>query len=208
MKVKVALVVSNSLHPHGLYSPWNSPGQNARVASLSLLQGNVPTQGLNPGLLYCRRFLYQLSHKGSTMNIYGVLVLEFFWERKSGNESIQSSFSSRSTFKWRLYCSLRSIYSQETHTMEFAIRRFWKYHLCSFQKHPWKQLWRGLPWDRGSSAADNGARKQWELRWPQGQQCQAPSASWFVAQPRVTHPKLLIRSLSLPVRGLSAFIFC
>ena len=32
-------VVSNSLWPHGLYSPWNSPGQNARVSSLSLLQG-------------------------------------------------------------------------------------------------------------------------------------------------------------------------
>ena len=43
-----------------------------------------------------------------------------FWEMKSGNESIQSSFSSGSTFKWRLYCSLRSIYSQDTHAMEFA----------------------------------------------------------------------------------------
>ena len=32
-------VVSNSLQPHGLYSPWNSPGQNTAVGSLSLLQG-------------------------------------------------------------------------------------------------------------------------------------------------------------------------
>ena len=31
--------VSNSLRPHGLYSPWNSPGQNTGVGSLSLLQG-------------------------------------------------------------------------------------------------------------------------------------------------------------------------
>ena len=30
-------VVSNSLQPHGLYSPWNSPGQNIEVGSLSLL---------------------------------------------------------------------------------------------------------------------------------------------------------------------------
>ena len=36
---KSCLVVSNSLWPHGLYSPWNSPGQNAGVGSLSLLQG-------------------------------------------------------------------------------------------------------------------------------------------------------------------------
>ena len=58
-------VMSNSLGPHGLYSPWNSPGQNTGVGSLSLLQGIVPTQGSNPGLLHCRRILYQLSHQGS-----------------------------------------------------------------------------------------------------------------------------------------------
>ena len=47
------------------YSPWNSPGQNTGVGSLSLLQGIFPTKGLNPGLLHCRRILYQLSHKGN-----------------------------------------------------------------------------------------------------------------------------------------------
>ena len=36
-------VVSYSLQPHGLYSPWNSPGQNTAVGSLSLLQGIFPT---------------------------------------------------------------------------------------------------------------------------------------------------------------------
>ena len=58
-------VVSASLRPHGLNSPWNSPGQNTGVGSLSLLQGIFPTQGLNPGLPHCRCILYQLSHKGS-----------------------------------------------------------------------------------------------------------------------------------------------
>ena len=48
-----------------LYSPWNSPGQNTGVGSLFLLQGISPTQGSNPGLLHCRRILYQLSHHGS-----------------------------------------------------------------------------------------------------------------------------------------------
>ena len=42
--------VSDSLRAHGLYSPWNSPGQNTGVGSLSLLQGIFPTQGLNPSL--------------------------------------------------------------------------------------------------------------------------------------------------------------
>ena len=44
---------------------WNSPGQNTRLGSLSLLQGIVPTQGSNPGLPHCRQILYQLSHTGS-----------------------------------------------------------------------------------------------------------------------------------------------
>ena len=58
-------VVSNSLLPHGLYSPWNSPVQNTGVGSLSLLQGIFPTQGSNADLPHCRRILYQLSHQGS-----------------------------------------------------------------------------------------------------------------------------------------------
>ena len=58
-------VVSDSLRPHGLESPRNSPGQNTGVVSSSLLQGIFPTRGLNPGLLHCGQILYQLSHKGS-----------------------------------------------------------------------------------------------------------------------------------------------
>ena len=40
-------VVSDSLRSHGLYNPWNSPGQNTGVGSLSLLQGIFPT-GIKP----------------------------------------------------------------------------------------------------------------------------------------------------------------
>ena len=52
-------VVSHSLWPHELYSPWNSPGQNTRVGNLSLFQGS------NPGLPHCRQILLPASHKGS-----------------------------------------------------------------------------------------------------------------------------------------------
>ena len=57
-------MVSDSLRPHGPYSSWNSPGQNAGVGSRSLPQGIFPTQGSSPGLLHCRWILYQLSHQG------------------------------------------------------------------------------------------------------------------------------------------------
>ena len=59
-------VMSNSLRFHGPYNPWNSPGQNTGLGSLSLLQGIFPTQGSNSGLPHCRWILYQLSHKGSS----------------------------------------------------------------------------------------------------------------------------------------------
>jgi len=62
---KFILVMSNSLQPHGLYSPCDSPGQNIGVGSRSLLQGIFLTQGLNPGLPHCRQILYQLNHQGS-----------------------------------------------------------------------------------------------------------------------------------------------
>ena len=58
-------VVSDSLRPHGLYSPWKFPGQNTGVGSLSLLQAIFLAQGLKPGLPHCRRILYQLSQKAS-----------------------------------------------------------------------------------------------------------------------------------------------
>ena len=53
VKVKVTQSCPTLCNPafHGLYSPWNSPGQNTGMGSLSLLQGIFPTQGF-PG---CRQ---------------------------------------------------------------------------------------------------------------------------------------------------------
>ena len=59
-------VVFDSLRPHGLYSPWHSPGQKTGVGSLSFLHEIVPTQGSNQDLLHCRQILYQLSYPWGT----------------------------------------------------------------------------------------------------------------------------------------------
>ena len=77
-------VVSNSMRPHGLYSPWNSLGQNTGVSSLSLLQGIFSTEGSHPGLPRCRRILYQLGHKGSPRILEWVAYS--FSSRKPGTE--------------------------------------------------------------------------------------------------------------------------
>ena len=69
-------VASDSLWPHRLYSPWNSPGQNTGVGSYSLLHGIFPTQGSNPGLPHCRWILYQLRslHKNPRSVGFGELA--------------------------------------------------------------------------------------------------------------------------------------
>ena len=75
-------VMSNSLQPHRLYSPWNSLGQNTGVGSLSILQGIFPTQESNWGLLCCRRILYQLSYQGSPFHYLSgkhIPLLKHYW---------------------------------------------------------------------------------------------------------------------------------
>ena len=41
-------VMSDSLQPHGLYSPWNSPGQNTGVDSPFPSRGDLPNPGIKP----------------------------------------------------------------------------------------------------------------------------------------------------------------
>ena len=65
MKVKVKVAQSCLTVCDSMDCPWNSPGQNTGVSSLSLLQRIFPTQGSNPGFQHYRQTLYHLSHKGS-----------------------------------------------------------------------------------------------------------------------------------------------
>ena len=76
---QVAQSCPTFLWPQGLYSPWNSPGQNAGVGSLSLLQGIFQTQGSNPGLPHCKQILYHLSHKESPIYIYIFQPYIYIW---------------------------------------------------------------------------------------------------------------------------------
>ena len=59
-----------------IYNPWNSPDQNIGVGSLSLLQGIIPTQGLNPGLLHCRRILKKKIKKELIGSYISIITLD------------------------------------------------------------------------------------------------------------------------------------
>ena len=68
-------VVSGSLRPHVLYNPWNSPGQNTGVGSLSLLQGIFSTQGSNSGLLHCRQIFTSWATINSNLLVFRLPAL-------------------------------------------------------------------------------------------------------------------------------------
>ena len=76
-------VVSDSLRLHGLFSLWNSPGQNTGVGSYSLLQQIFLTQESNQGLLHCRQILCQLSYQESPWNLrVGLKMWVCIWKSK------------------------------------------------------------------------------------------------------------------------------
>ena len=51
------------------------PGRNTGVGCHVLLQGILPTQGLNSGLPHFSWILYHLSHQGSSRILYGSLSI-------------------------------------------------------------------------------------------------------------------------------------
>ena len=66
--------------PSGSSVHGDSPGKNTGVGCHAFLQGIFPTQGLNPGLLYCKWILYHLSHQGSLKMIVYII---FLWTKSS-----------------------------------------------------------------------------------------------------------------------------
>ena len=101
--------MADSLWPHGLYSPWNFPGQNTRVGSCSLLQGIFPTQGLSPGLLHCRQILYQLSQKGSPRILEWVAYLFSVGSSRPRNRTGVSCIAGRFFTNWAIREKFTSI---------------------------------------------------------------------------------------------------
>ena len=95
-------VISDSLWPHGLYHPWNSPGQNTGVGSLSLLQGIFPFQESNPGL-HCRQILYQLSHKGSPSILEWLAIPFARGSSQHRNQTGVSCIADRFFTNWAIY---------------------------------------------------------------------------------------------------------
>ena len=126
-------VMSNSLRPHGLYSPWNSPGQNTRMGSLSLLQGIFPTQGSNPGLLPCRPILYQLSHKGTPRILEWVAYPFSRGSSWPKNQTRVSYIAGRFFPNWAIREGLISLVSKGLSRV-FSSTKFWRHPFLGTQQ--------------------------------------------------------------------------
>ena len=80
---------------------WDSPGKNTGVGCRSLLQRIFPTQGSNPGLLYCRQILYYLSYRKVSKTSSSYLCTPFM-SRKAlrAHETHQGSQCYLAGCKW------------------------------------------------------------------------------------------------------------
>ena len=131
--LSLSSVMLDSLRPHGR-SPPGSSVHGLLQASHTLLQGIVPTQGLNPGLPYCRRILYQLSHRGSQS------ILEWVAYPFSSGSSQPRNRSGVSCIAGRFFTNLAV---REDNGKEPACQCR-KHRKCRFDPWVWK-----IPWRRG-----------------------------------------------------------
>ena len=81
-------LVSSSLQPHGIYSSWNSAGQNTGVSSHSLFQGIFPTQGSNPGFPHDRQIFYQPPGKPKNTGVGSLSLLQGIFPTQELNQGL------------------------------------------------------------------------------------------------------------------------
>ena len=85
----VTSVVSNSLQPNGLQlarllCPWDSPGENTKVGSCSLLQRNLPNPGIEPRTPALQADSLPAEPPGIHLHIHISLLFYYFnWWRSS-----------------------------------------------------------------------------------------------------------------------------
>ena len=78
----------------------DSSGKSTGVGCHALFQGILPTQGLNPGLPYCRQILSGLSHQGSPRILKWVVYLFSRGSSRPGNPTGVSCITDESFSNW------------------------------------------------------------------------------------------------------------
>ena len=134
-------VMSDSLRPRGLYSPWNSLGQNTGMGSLSLLQGIFLTQGLNPGLPHCSQILYQLRHKGSPRILEWVAYPFSRYLPDSGIELGSPALWTELSGKPKTHSEVK-LYSEEKYILKPSFTIYYIYSDYMYRNEDFSQLYK------------------------------------------------------------------
>ena len=121
------LVMSDSLPPNGLYSPWNSPGQNTGVGNVSLFPRIFPIQGSNPGHLHCRQILYCWATREAQVckaYIWNINSFYLVCDLYDSAYIVQSN-------KWACMDLLKCIFQRKYKTPGIQVKSGWEVHLLS-----------------------------------------------------------------------------
>ena len=127
-------VMSDSSQPQGLYSPWNSLGQNTGVGSLSLLQGNLPNPGIEPRspTLWADSLPAEPPEKPRNTGVGSLFILQWIYLTQESNRGLLHC--RRILYQLSYEGSLRSPYTCTyiyTHTCTFR-SELWIRALCTF----------------------------------------------------------------------------
>ena len=151
----------------------NSPGQNTRMGSLSLLQGIFPTQGWNPGLLHCRQIVYQLSHKRSPQarkqerSLWAEVPgeMELGGDRERGRKPVSSQWEkNQGCEKLGQRCAVKNVLCLFVHAR--SLIRVWLFETPTTVAHlaplsmgfPRQGYWSGLSFSTPGDIPDPGIK--------------------------------------------------
>ena len=128
-------LVSESLQPHGLYSPWNSLLQNTEVGSLYVLQGIFPNPGIEPKspALQADSLLAEPQRKPKNTGVGCHALLQGIFPTQGSNPHLLHC-SSLLHYRWILYqlshqrklanVSFANIFSHSVGCLHFLIVSF------------------------------------------------------------------------------------
>ena len=126
-------VVSDSFPPHGLYSPWNSPGQNIGVSSFPFSRGSSQLRDLSQGLIALQENSLPAESQGVSFELF---YLSRSWGASlvSADSSVVEYFVYVSNF-W-LWAHLGCLFSMEASCALGFGRVLTKWFYVSFCQFP------------------------------------------------------------------------
>ena len=126
----LTLCYSMDCGPSGL-CPWDSPGKNTGMGCHALLQGILPTQGSNPGLLHSRQIFFTIWASWEAHN----KTLAFLSEKAMATHS--------STLAWKIPWTEGPGRLQSMGSL--GVGQDWATSLSLFTFMHWRRKWQPTP---------------------------------------------------------------